>query len=371
MDAVVQLRGIDVGQALHRPVHATRDAAAVLPDAEALDGEIGHGALHLAGEVRLEREALQVGGEMAHGLHREDGRLHELALEPDPVDEVLVVVIQRAQHAEIAEIQVGIPVVDVEVVQQDLPVADLHLAGEVAHVPARLVREDDMVRVAADDPVLDQDVRGVDVGLDFQVVPVDDVVGDGFAVPRVAAGVGDRVVHPEGEVLDVHLAGFQQVAEVFVGLVGILLEAEDAGDVVQDGLVPGPGLQDQVELPVLQLEPAHGDALLVEEPLQGEAGGQAADAGQRVLPGELPAVIGMTVGQDDVLERDGVERADGNMADREVSVDVFGEFGDGLAGEGGLHRRRLDSHDERQQQDHECRQNPCRYAKAFLHNLQR
>ena len=141
-----------------------------------------------------------------------------------------------------------------------------------------------MVRVAADDPVLDQDVRGVDVGLDFQVVPVDDVVGDGFAVPRVAAGVGDRVVHPEGEVLDVHLAGFQQVAEVFVGLVGILLEAEDAGDVVQDGLVPGPGLQDQVELPVLQLEPAHGDALLVEEPLQGEAGGQAADAGQRVLP---------------------------------------------------------------------------------------
>ena len=365
------LRGFDLGQSLHRPVHAARGPAAVLLEGEALDGEVRHGAFHLAGEVRLEREALQVRGEMADGLHREDGRFHEFALDPDPVDEVLVVVVQRAQKAEIAEMQVGIPVVDMQVVQQDLPVADLHLAGEVAHVPAGLVRDGEMVRVAADDAVLDQDVGSVDVGLDFQVVPVDDVGGEGLAAPLVAAGGGDGLVHPEGEVLDIHLAGFQQVAEVLVGLVRVLLEAEDAGDVVQDGLVSRAGLEDQVQLAVLQPEAAHGDALLVEEALQGEAGGQAADAGQRVLAGEFPAVIGMAVGEDDVLEGDGVERADGDVADADVAVDVFGELVDGLPGEGGLHRRRLDGHDERQQQDHECRQNPCRYAKALLHNLQR
>ena len=308
---------------------------------------------------------------MADGLHGEDGRFHEFALQPDPVDEVLVFLVQRTQEAEIAEMQVGVPVVDVEVVQQDLPVPDFHLAGEVTHVPARLVRDRDMVRIAADDPVLDQQVRGVDVRLDFQVVPIDDVVGKGSAAPLIVAGGRDVVEHPESEVLDIHLAGFQQVAEVLVGLVRVFGKAEDAGNIVQDGLFPPPGFQDQVQFPVLQLEAAHGDPLLVEEAFQGEAGGQAADAGQCVLPGELAAGVGVPVREDDVLKRDGVERTDGDMADMDVTVDVVGQFGDGLPGEGGLHRRGLDGHDKRQQQNQQCRQDPSRYAKGLLHNLQR
>ena len=179
------------------------------------------------------------------------------------------------------------------------------------------------------------------------------------------------VVHPEREVLDVHLAGLQQVAEILVGLVGVLLEPEDAGDVVDDAFLVRGRLQDQVELPVLQREPAHGDSFLVQEAFQGEAGGEAADAGQRVLCGEFPAGVGMAVGEDDVLEGDGVEGSDGDMADADVSVDVRRELVHGLPGEGGLYRRRLDGHDERQQQDQECRQDPERYAKALLHNLQR
>ena len=128
LDTEVQQRGLDVGKPLHRPVDAARDPAAVFPDAESLDGEVAHSAFHLAGEVRPEGETLQVRGEMADGLHREDGRVHEFALEADPVHEV-VIVVQRAQEAEIAEMQVGLSVVDVEVVQQDLPVPDLHFAG--------------------------------------------------------------------------------------------------------------------------------------------------------------------------------------------------------------------------------------------------
>ena len=267
--------------------------------------------------------------------------------------------------------QVGIPVVYMQVVQQDFPVADLHLAGEVAHVPAGLVRDGDMVRVPADDSVLDQDIGGVDVGLDFQVVPVNDAVGEGLAAPFCAAGGGDVVEHPEGEVFDLYLAGFQQVTKVLVGLVRVLLEAENAGNVVQNGLFSGAGLQDQIQFPVLQLQAAYGNTFLVEEPLQGEAGGQAADAGQRILAGKCSAGVRLAVGENDVLEGDGVERSDGDMADVDVAVDVLGELVNRLPGEDGLHRRRLDGHDERQQQDHECRQDPKRYAQGLLHNLQR
>ena len=211
----------------------------------------------------------------------------------------------------------------------------------------------------------------MDVGLDFQFVPVDDVVGEGFPAPLIATGGGDVVEHPESEVLDIHPAGFQQVAEIFVRLVGVLLETEDPGDVVKDVFFTGRRLQDQVQFPVLQREPADGDALLVEQAFQGEAGGQAADAGQRVLPGKFPARVGMAVGEDDILERDGVERTDGDMAHADVSVNAPGELVDRFPGKGGLHRRRLDGHDERQQQDEQCCQDPERYAKGLFHNLQR
>ena len=227
------------------------DAAGVIPDGNALEGEVAQGALHLAGQVRTEGEALQVRGEMADGLHGEDGRVHELALDPHPVDEILVLVVQRAQETEIAEVDVGVAVVEMDIVQQDLPVADLHLAGEVADLPAGLVRKGDVVRVAADHAVLHEQVGGMEVGLDFQVVPVDDVVGEGSVAPFPQAGGAHRVEHPERQVLDVHLAGFQQVTEILFRLVRVMGEAEDTGEVVRDGLSAGSGLENQVELRVL------------------------------------------------------------------------------------------------------------------------
>ena len=71
------------------------------------------------------------------------------------------------------------------------------------------------------------------------------------------------------------------------------------------------------------------------------------------------------------MRANGVERTDGDMADMDVAVDVVGQGGDGLPGEGGLHRRGLDGHDKGQQQNQQCRQDPSRYAKGLLHNLQR
>ena len=186
-----------------------------------------------------------------------------------------------------------------------------------------------------------------------------------------ATGGGDMVEHPESEVLDIHPAGFQQVPEILVRLVRVFLEAEDPGDVVEDVFFTGRRFQDQVQFSVLQRDPADGDALLVEQAFQGKAGGQAADAGQGVLPGEFPARVGIAVREDDILERDGVEGADGDMAHADVSVDAPGKLVDRLPGKGGLHRRRLDGHDERQQQNQQCRQDPEHYAKGLFHNLQR
>ena len=128
-----------------------------------------------------------------------------------------------------------------------------------------------MAGIPTDDPVLDQQVRGVDIGLDLQVVPVDDVVGEGSAAPLIAAGGGDMVEHPESKILDIDLPRFQKVAEVLVRLVRVFLEAEDTGNVVEDRFFPRPGFQDQVQLPILQRKTAYGDALLVKEAFQGEA----------------------------------------------------------------------------------------------------
>ena len=205
--------------------------------------------------------------------------------------------------------QVGILILNVEVVQQNLPMADVHLAGEVLQVQAGLVGDADVVRVRPDLPVLDQDVGGVDIRLDFQVVPVDDI-GRDRGMPFLPHFVGAGVVdHPESEVLDVHLAGFQQVAEVLFGLVGVGFEAENAREVVR--ILPvRPGLDDEVELAVLQPQAAHGNALLAEKALDGETGGQMSDAEQGVLPRESPVGIGRLVADDDVFEGDGVEGAD-------------------------------------------------------------
>ena len=209
---------------------------------------------------------------MADRLHRQDARGEEFPFQAHLVHEILVFVVQRTQEAEVPQVQVRVLVLDVEVVQQYLSVSDVHLAGDVLQVQAGLVGDADVVRVRPDLPVLDQDVGGVDVRLDFQVVPVDDI-GRDRGMPFLLHLGGGRVVdHPEREVLEVHLAGFQEVAEVLFGLVGVGFETEDARKVVRRLSVRS-GLDDEVELAVLQPQPAHGDAFLAEKALDGETGG--------------------------------------------------------------------------------------------------
>ena len=165
---------------------------------------------------------------MADGPHGQDAGGKDVRLQPDAVQEVGVIFIQGAQHAEVTEVQVGIPVTEMEIVQQDLSMPDLYLAGKVLDLESGLVGEGDPLGVAADDPVLDQQVRGQDVGLDFQVVPVDDRVGQrsvSLGLPAFHSGVVD---HPEGHSFHLHAAGFQQVPEVLLGFVWIgFLQVED------------------------------------------------------------------------------------------------------------------------------------------------
>ena len=356
---------MDVGEPPHRPVHMRLDTAAVLPEVKSLDGEIGHGPFHLARKVGLEGHPVQIGGEVADGLHGQDARGYEFPFQPDTVEEVAILAEGR-QHAEIPQVDVGILVLDVEVVHEDLPVPDLHLAGDVREVEAGRTRDADVVRVGEDFTAAHQDVGGMDLRLHLHVVPVDDAVGIGFCTlgrHPLAAGIVD---HPEGEVLDVHLLCFQEVAEVLFGFVGVGGEAEDAGEVVRRFAV-GAGFEDQVELPVLQGEPAHGDALLAEEALQGEPGGELADAEEGVLRRNGSVRVGGAVRQDDILERDRIEGTDGDVPHGNVPVDLVGEHPDRLPGEGGLHRRRLDGDDQAQQQNQDCRQDPSRYAKSLFH----
>ena len=105
----------------------------------------------------------------------------------------------------------------------------------------------------------------------------------------------------------------------------------------------------------------------MEKTLQGETGGQAADAGKRILRGEFSAGIRIAVSHDDILEGDGVKRAEGNVSYADVPVDVVRYLVDHPSDEIRLYRRRLDGHDESEQHDQQCRQDPKRYAEALFH----
>ena len=176
------------------------------------------------------------------------------------------------------------------------------------------------------------------------------------------------VDHPEREVLYVHFLGFQQVAKVFLGFVRVGFgEAQYAGEVVPRLLSRSAGLDDQVELPVLELEPAYGDALLAEQTFQGKACGQVSDPQERVLRGEGPVGIRCPVRDDDILERDGVKGTHGDMPHLDVSVNLVREHRNRLARKSCLDSRRLDGDDKGQQQNQDCRQDPERYAKSLFH----
>ena len=327
--------------------------------------EILHRSIHLSGHLGLEGVFFKVRGKVADRLHGEDGGGGEFAFEAHLAEEVAVIV-QGTQQTEIAKVEVGVVVLDVELVQQHLPMARLHLSGQVMHVPSALLRNPDMVRVADDFPVLDEQVRCMDVRHDVQVVPVDDVVGHGLP-PLVGLPLGGGMVeHPETEAFDIHPGGLQKVAEILLGFSG-RLQAQDARQVAGGFFTGGAGLRDEVETASFQPQAADGDPFLVEEPLQGEPGRQGADAQERVLCREESAPVGMPVLHDHVPEDEGVEGFHGDAAHLDVRVDVPGETLHRLPGEIGLDSGGLDGDDEGQQQQEQHCQHAERYAKTLLH----
>ena len=261
---------LDVGKAGHGTVHASADTAALFLEGKAPDPEIGHRPFHLAGQGGLERVIVQVRGEVADRLHGQDGGCGEFALQDDPFDEIVIIVDGR-EHPERLQVQVRVGVLDVEVVQQDLSVPHLHLAGNILHVPAGFLPEPDVVGVSGDLPVLHQKVGRGHIGQDVQVVPVDDVVRSGLPAFLSPPDGGRMVYEPEAESFHLHPAGFQEVAEFLLRFSG-RLQSQDAEEVAP-GLFPGrAGFHHIVEGTVLQTEPAHGNPFLMQESLEGEAG---------------------------------------------------------------------------------------------------
>ena len=220
LDFEVHPGRFDVGKAGDGTVHMSADGTAQLPERESPDPEVRHRSLHLPGQGSLERETVQIRGEMIDSLHGNDRRGGEFPFQADAVQEVLVILVQGSQEAEGPEVDVGIPLLDVEVVQQHFAVADLHLSGKVPDIQAAFFADADMVRGPCDIPVFDQDPRGVDVGGRFQVVPVDHIRGDGAFSPGQILLRPGVVEHPEPEAFDVHFPGFEQVAEFFLGFTG-------------------------------------------------------------------------------------------------------------------------------------------------------
>ncbi len=261
---------LDVGKAGHGTVHASADPAALFLEGKSPDPEIGHRSFHPAGHGSLEGVFVQVRGEVADCLHGQDGGGGEFALQDHPFDEI-VIVVDGPEHPEVLQVQVRIGVLDMEVVQQDLPVAHLHLAGNILYVPAGFLPEPDMVGVSGDLPVLHQKVGRGHIGQDVQVVPVDDAVRSGLPA-FLSPPDGGRMVHePEAESFHLHPAGFQEVAEFLLRFSG-RLQAQDAEEVAP-GLFPGrAGLHHIVEGTVLQAEAAYGNPFLMQESLEGEAG---------------------------------------------------------------------------------------------------
>ena len=221
---------------------------------------------------------------------------------------------------------------------------------------AALFAQDDAVGLAGNDASRHLQVTAFDAGDQVEVAPVHAVSG----LLRGGVGVID---HPEVEVVDADLAYGEDILQILFLLLFGRGEAEYPGEI---GRVFLAWFHDEGETGVFHLRLSQLDALLGEEALEGEAGGDGLCVEQSVLGNIGVTLPRMIVDDGQVLDYHTAERHEGEVRKLHASVHVLFKGPDDAAGERRLCCRDLQHQDGGQQQRHEDDQDAGDYFQCLF-----
>ena len=337
----------------------------VVLDAEGFQLKVVHRAAHMPAEAAFETDAAQAIGKIADGGHGDDGTVRNVRIQADFVDEVGVIG-NGSVHDKAAQVGVRVVALQVQAVDGDVFLAHLYALGR-CHANAETgagFPGDETLHFAGDEVVFDGQVAGYQVfHVHGEIVPVDGPLCIEEAVCKHVQRVFNAGV-AEGEIAYFHVFGADKIAPPRRLLALLGLDAEYAVQVHggADGalLVRFDG---KVEHAAVQFEAPHMHAAVPEQAHEVEFDRQVVYAAQCIHA----AHYRRRVFQDNIVEDDGVEGAQGNQADIQVCVYPVPQALHHLVGDEGLHPRRLNGHEPCQDEQEEQAQQPCQYFDDASH----